>query len=91
MAVKFSSQCVYQIRYHLVMCVKYRKQLLRRKAYQETLVAWLREIGKRYWYEIEEVGSDDRADQVVGHGLCQIHGFKCAPHVLKKQPCFFNK
>ena len=58
MAVKFSSHCVYQIRYQLVMCVKYRNQMLRRKAYQETLVAWLREIGKRYWYEIEEVGSD---------------------------------
>jgi len=25
-----------------------------------------------------------------GYGLCQIHGFKCAPNVLKKQPCFFN-
>ena len=25
-----------------------------------------------------------------GYGLCQIHGFKCAPSVLKKQPCFFN-
>jgi hypothetical protein len=24
------------------------------------------------------------------YGLCQIHGFKCAPNVLKKQPCFFN-
>jgi hypothetical protein len=24
-------------------------------------------------------------------GLCQIHGFKDAPNVLKKQPCFFNK
>ena len=25
-----------------------------------------------------------------GDGLCQIHGFKCAPNMLKKQPCFFN-
>jgi putative transposase len=58
MAVKFSSHCVYQIRYQLVMCVKYRNQMLRRKAYQETLVGGLREIGKRYWYESEEIGSD---------------------------------
>lgn len=24
-------------------------------------------------------------------GMSQIHGFKDAPNVLKKQPCFFNK
>ena len=67
MDVKFSSHCVYQIRYHMVMCVKYRKQMLRRKEYQTTLVSVLREIGRRYDYEVEEIGTDgDHVHVFVG-------------------------
>ena len=67
MDVKFSSHCVYQIRYHMVMCVKYRKQMLRRKEYQTTLVSALREIGGRYEYEVEEIGTDgDHVHVFVG-------------------------
>ena len=67
MEVKFSSHCVYQIRYHMVMCVKDRKQMLRRKEYQKTLVWVLKEIGRRYWYEIEEIGTDgDHVHVFVG-------------------------
>ena len=69
MEVKFSSHCVYQIRYHMVMCVRYRKQMLRQAKYRQTLVETLREIGKRYWYEIEEVGTDgDHVHVFVGAG-----------------------
>ena len=67
MDVKFSSHCVYQIRYHMVMCVKYRKQMLRGKEYQTTLVTALREIGRRYEYEIEQIGTDgDHVHVFVG-------------------------
>ena len=67
MDVKFSSHCVYQIRYHMVMCVKYRKQMLRRKEYQRTLESALREIGRRYEYEVEEIGTDgDHVHVFVG-------------------------
>ena len=53
----------------MVMCVKYRKQMLRQEKYRQTLVETLREIGKRYWYEIEEVGTDgDHVHVFVGAG-----------------------
>ena len=53
----------------MVMCVRYRKQMLRQAKYRQTLVETLREIGKRYWYEIEEVGTDgDHVHVFVGAG-----------------------
>lgn len=53
----------------MVMCVKYRKQMLRQEKHRQTLVETLREIGKRYWYEIEEVGTDgDHVHVFVGAG-----------------------
>ena len=58
MEVKFASHCAYQIRYHMVMCVKYRRQMLLKKEYRDTLLGIFRGIGLRYWYEIEEVGTD---------------------------------
>lgn len=51
----------------MVMCVKYRKQLLKPVEYGRSLVVVLREIGHRYWYEIEEVGTDgDHVHVFVG-------------------------
>ena len=51
----------------MVMCVKYRKQLLKPTEYRQSLVSVLREIGRRYWYEIEEVGTDgDHVHVFVG-------------------------
>ena len=51
----------------MVMCVKYRKQLLKPAEYRQSLVLVLREIGRRYWYEIEEVGTDgDHVHVFVG-------------------------
>lgn len=58
MEVKHASHCVYQIRYHMVMCLKYRKQILLNKEYRDKLVEIFRGIGQRYWYEIEETGTD---------------------------------
>jgi REP-associated tyrosine transposase len=51
----------------MVMCVKYRKQMLRRKEYQTTLVLALRGIGRRDEYEVAEIGTDgDHVHVFVG-------------------------
>jgi len=42
MELKFSSPLVYQIRYHMVLCLK----------------AIFLKIGERYWFEFEEIGTD---------------------------------
>ena len=67
MELKFSSHCVYQIRYHMVMCVKYRMQQLKGKDRIEELIKLFKGIGERYWYEIEEIGTDgDHVHVFVG-------------------------
>jgi len=51
----------------MVMCVKCRKQLLKPTDYRQSLVSILREIGRRYWFEIEEVGTNgDHVHVFVG-------------------------
>jgi len=55
MKVKRASHCVYQIRYHMVFCVKYRRGLLILEERCEYLKQVLKEIGERYWLEIEEM------------------------------------
>jgi putative transposase len=53
-----ASHCVYKIRYHMVLCVKYRKKLLfdaERINYIKSICA---EIGSRYWFEFEAIGTD---------------------------------
>lgn len=54
MELKRSNHCVYQIRYHLVFCVKYRRKLLKPKERCE----YLKYIGERYSFELEEMGTD---------------------------------
>ncbi|MFM7425956.1 MAG: IS200/IS605 family transposase [Elainella sp.] len=58
MKVQRASHCVYQIRYHMVFCVKYRRSLLVVEERCEYLKQVLREIGERYWFELEEMGTD---------------------------------
>lgn len=48
----------YKIRYHFVWIVKYRRELLREKRRTEELLKILREIGERYGYVIDTVGTD---------------------------------
>jgi putative transposase len=48
----------YKIRYHFVWIVKYRRELLRGKGRTEELVKVMREIGERYGYVIDTVGTD---------------------------------
>ena len=58
MELKRSNHCVYQIRYHLVFCVKYRRKLLKPKERCDYLKHILKEIGERYCFELEEMGTD---------------------------------
>lgn len=58
MDVKFASHCSYQIRYHQVYCVKYRKKLLRDDGMVNELKRIIREICEQYWFEVEEIWTD---------------------------------
>ncbi len=62
-----ASHCVYKIRYHVVFCLKYRKKLLLEKERMEFLKQILEEIGKRYSFFFETVGTDgDHVHILVG-------------------------
>src|SRR5579872_3429883 len=65
--------CVWQIHYHIVMPVKYRKALLS-EAITETLVTTSVQIAERYAIEPENLGTD--LDHI--HLLCSAHP-KLAP------------
>jgi len=58
MELSHASHCVYKIRYHMVLCIKYRKDMLlddsRISYFKDTLF----EIGKRYWFVFDAIGSD---------------------------------
>ena len=53
-----ASHSVHELKYHLVWSMKYRKQLLYNKRYQEKLKELLAGIAERYWYVINRVGTD---------------------------------
>ena len=52
-----ASHCVFKIRYHMVMCVKYRKWLLRGEV-EAGLTEVLRGIGERYEFVLDSMGCD---------------------------------
>jgi REP element-mobilizing transposase RayT len=58
MEVKFTSHNSYQIRYHQVFCIKYRKKLLKDSSLRNVLKEIIRDISERYWFEIDEIGTD---------------------------------
>lgn len=58
MEVRFASHSSYQIRYHQVFCVKYRKKLLKNEECRLYLKYVLQEICERYEFEIDEVVTD---------------------------------
>jgi putative transposase len=67
MKVERASHCVYQIRYHMVFCIKYRHSLLLVEERCEYLKQVFKEIGERYWFELEEMGTDgDHVHVFVG-------------------------
>ncbi len=56
--VRKASHCVYDIHYHLVIVMKYRRKILVSQEYITYLSDLVREISERYEFEIEELGSD---------------------------------
>ena len=56
--VRKANHCAFDIHYHLVVVMKYRKKILIKESYIRFLCKVIQEIGVRYEYEIEEIGSD---------------------------------
>ena len=56
--VRKANHCAFDIHYHLVVVMKYRKKILVKENYIGYLCNIIQEIGKRYEYEIEEIGTD---------------------------------
>ena len=56
--VRKANHCAFDIHYHLVIVMKYRKNILIKDEYINFLCDIIQEIGERYEYEIEEIGSD---------------------------------
>ena len=53
-----ANHCVYKIRYHIVFCVKYRKNLFLGTELINFLKNLCFEISKRYCFEFDAIGSD---------------------------------
>ena len=56
--VKKAAHCAYDIHYHLVVVMKYRRKILITKEYIDYLCYLVDEIASRYEFDIEELGSD---------------------------------
>ncbi len=65
--LQHASHCVYKIRYHMVLCVKYRKRVLSNSDKTIHLKEICLEIGKRYWFQFDAIGTDgDNVHVFVG-------------------------
>lgn len=56
--VKKASHCAYDIHYHLVIVMKYRRKILVKQEYIDHLCYLVDEIAFRYEFDVEELGSD---------------------------------
>jgi putative transposase len=56
--VKKAAHCVYDIHYHLVVVMKYRKKILVKPKYINYLCSTIQDIAGRYEFDTEEIGSD---------------------------------
>jgi putative transposase len=56
--IKKAAHCAYDIHYHLVIVMKYRRKILVKESYVQHLSTLVKEIAERYEFEIEELGSD---------------------------------
>ncbi|MCX9015387.1 MAG: IS200/IS605 family transposase [Candidatus Methanoperedens sp.] len=65
--LEHASHCVYQIRYHMVFCIIYIKKLLFDNDIIEFFKEICLEIGKRYWFKFDAIGTDgDHVHVFVG-------------------------
>ena len=56
--VKKASHCVYDVKYHMVLCVKYRKKLLLTEVVVRFLVDVFKGLEERYFLKFETIGCD---------------------------------
>ena len=56
--VRNASHCVYKIRYHMVFSLKYRRKLLRDDDRINYIKSICSEIGERYWFDFDAIGTD---------------------------------
>jgi len=56
--VKKANHCAYKIRYHIVLCIKYRKKLLIDSDRINYIKFICSEIGKRYCFDFDAIGTD---------------------------------
>ncbi len=65
MEVERACHCSYRIRYHMVIVVKYRKEMLLDKVGIEYLKRLLIEIGERYWFKFDAIGIEGNHFHIV--------------------------
>ncbi len=58
MELRRANHCVYKIRYHMVFCLKYRKNLFLGTELINFLKNLCFEISERYRFEFDAIGSD---------------------------------
>src|SRR3989338_7683483 len=56
--VEKAQHCVFDVKYHMVMCVKYRKKLLLTDAVVSFLVDVFKGLEERYFLKFETIGCD---------------------------------
>ena len=65
MQVERAAHCTYRIRYHMVMCVKYRKKMLLEPSRIEYLKEIMQGLALRYYFKFEAIGIDEDHFHVV--------------------------
>ena len=65
MEVERAAHCTYRIRYHMVMCVKYRKKMLLERSRIEFLKEIMQGLALRYYFKFEAIGIDEDHFHVV--------------------------
>ena len=92
--LKHACHKVYVIKYHLMFCVKYRKDMFLNAEYVEHLKNILQEIEKRYYLTPETVGFDEDHVHLLMHAapryspshVCQIMKSITAREMFKQFP-----
>ena len=92
--LKHACHKVYVIKYHLMFCVKYRKDMFLNAEYVEHLKNILQEIEKRYYLTPETVGFDEGYVHLLMHAapryspshVCQIMKSITAREMFKQFP-----
>lgn len=94
MELSHASHCVYKIRYHMVFCIKYRKNILLDNSRVSYFKEICSDIGKRYWFIFDALGSDGNhvhlflgaAPRYSPSRVMQIVKSITAIHIFKKYP-----